>query len=246
MGNYLINNGPSWVNFCNCEINIKDHNNIWQYINPYQCEIKYWTGTKWCLFELNNIFNYTTGQAPTLADFEDQIGFTLINGAKFGDTIVFDNVGYTVADAMFAIAGLTGFFKCSAGDFGDFAFAKNSIEKVYLTENFTSGENVLDDNNITHVFIEHGVILGNYMFLNNNLQYINIRSVLNIGSSTGDDGVFFGNTGNNVTVIALLIHETSNGGGREGDLQYLDDENTVTFDWNGYEVPDWINTCGTL
>ena len=188
-----------------------------------------------------NVFNYATGQAPTLADFATQIGFTLINGAKFGDTIVFDNVGYEVGDYAFADSNLNGFFKCSGGNFDNYAFAKNSIEKVYLTQNFTSGENVLDDNNITHVFVENGVLLGDSFFLLNNLQYINIRSVLNIGSTTGDNSVFATNTGNNITVIAPSIHQTSNGGGLEGDLQYLDDENTVDFDWDGDEFPDWIS-----
>jgi hypothetical protein len=195
-------------------------------------------------FTLNrfaNIFNYATGQAPTLAAFEAQIGFPLINGAKFGDTIVFDNVGYSVANNAFQDDNLTGFFKCSAGGFGKACFSGNNIEKVYLTQNFTSDDTVFTINDITHVFVENGLILGNGMFQNNNLQYINIRSVLNIGETTADDFVFQPITGNNITVIAPSIHETSNAGGLEGDLQYLDDENTVTFDWDGDEVPTWIS-----
>jgi hypothetical protein len=195
-------------------------------------------------FTLNrfaNIFNYATGQAPTLADFATQIGFTLINGAKFGDTIVFDNVGYSVADNAFQNDNLVGFFKSSSGGFGKSCFATNNIEKVYLTQNFTADDTVFLENNITHIFIENALILGFGMFDDNNLQYINIRSVLDIGGSTGDDFVFQLNTGNNITVIAPSIHETSNAGGLEGDLQYLDDENTVDFDWDGDEVPTWIS-----
>jgi hypothetical protein len=190
----------------------------------------------------NNVFNYAAGQAPTLAAFEAQIGFSLINGAKFGDTIVFDNVGYSVGNNAFQNDNLTGFFKCSAGGFGKSCFAGNSIEKVYLTQNFTVDETVFIGNDITHVFVENGNILGNGMFDDNNLQYINIRSLLNIGATTGDDQVFFNTTGNNVTVIAPSIHQTSNGGGLEGDLAYLDANNTVTFVWDGDEVPTWIAT----
>jgi hypothetical protein len=189
----------------------------------------------------NNVFNYATGQAPTLAAFEAQIGFPLINGAKFGDTIVFDNVGYTVGEEVFQNAGLMGFFKCSAGVLEKGSFEDNLIEKVYLTQNFIS-ETPFQSNNITHLFIENGLTLAESMFISNNLQYINIRNVLDIGGSTADNTVFLSNTGNNVTVIAPSIHQTSNGGGLEGDLQYLDDNNTVTFDWDGDEVPDWVAT----
>jgi hypothetical protein len=189
----------------------------------------------------NNVFNYAAGQAPTLAAFEAQIGFPLINGAKFGDTIVFDNVGYTVGNSAFENVGLTGFLKCSAGNFDNVAFAKNSIEKVYLTQNFTSGQGVFNQNSITHLFVENGVLLGDDMFPINSLEYVNIQNVLDIGTSTGDNNVFSLNTGNNVTVIAPSIHQTSNAGGLEGDLQVLVNNNTVTFDWDGQEVPDWIS-----
>jgi hypothetical protein len=195
-------------------------------------------------FTLNrfaNIFNYATGQAPTLADFATQIGLTLINGAKFGDTIVFDNVGYELAESLFENAGLTGFLKCSVGIFNKFVFENNTIEKVYLTQDFTSANQVFNLNNITHLFIENGTSLGDVMFQNNDLVYLNIQNVVDIGSTTGDNSVFGNNTGNNVTVIVPSIHETSNAGGLEGDLQYLDDENTVDFVWDGDEVPDWIS-----
>jgi len=190
----------------------------------------------------NNVFNYATGQAPTLAAFEAQIGFPLINGAKFGDTIVFDNVGYSVGEEVFENENLNGFFKCSAGDFGISSFANNSIEQVYLTQNFTSEKGVFSTNNITDVFIENGEYLGDNFFEVNNIQYLNIQNVLDIGQTTFDDFVFENNTGNNITVIAPSIHQTSNAGGLEGDLAYLQANNTVTFDWDGQEVPTWIAT----
>jgi surface protein len=194
-----------------------------------------------------NVFNYATGQAPSLADFEAQIGFPLINGAKFGDTIVFDNVGYVVGDNVFESVDLTGYFKCAAGSIGENSFSFNSIEKVYLTQNFVlTGGSCFESNSITHLFVSFGVLLTPEMFTNNNLEYINIRSVLDIGGSTGDDSVFNGNTGNNVTVIAPAIHQTSNGGGLEGDLAYLQANNTVTFVWDGNEVPEWAIPTNTI
>jgi hypothetical protein len=53
----------------------------------------------------------------------------------------------------------------------------------------------------------------------------------NIGQETGYNNVFDGITGNTITITAKTIHQTSNGGNLEGDLQYLADNNTVTFIW---------------
>jgi hypothetical protein len=190
----------------------------------------------------NNVFNYATGQAPTLADFATQIGLTLINGAKFGDTIVFDNVGYSVGDTVFAVAGLTGFLKCSASTIESEAFSDNEITHLYLTQNVDLYTLAFSAYTITHLYMPNGAILEAFVFNQNPMTYINIKNVLNIGGTTGDDAVFNGNTGNNITVIAPSIHETSNAGGLEGDLDYLDDNNTVDFVWDGQEFPDWVAT----
>jgi hypothetical protein len=197
-------------------------------------------------FTLNrfaNIFNYATGQAPTLADFATQIGFTLINGAKFGDTIVFDNVGYTLAISVFADYNLMGFLKCSALILLDAAFQDNQLEQVYLPIATTLTNGVFQSNTtLTHVYIPECLFITiSSEFSGCNIQYFNAPVIQQIGETTSFDNVFTGNTGNNITVIAPLIHETSNAGGLEGDLDYLDDNNTVTFDWDGDEVPTWIS-----
>jgi hypothetical protein len=192
-----------------------------------------------------NVFNYATGQAPTLEAFEAQIGFPLINGAKFGDTIVFDNVGYTVGDNVFENVELTGFFKCSAETLSDVSFGFNSIEKVYLPLCINGGR-AFPVNNITHLYAP---VLDNTItsFVNgNNIQYFNTPVLQQIGDTTGDDNVFQDTIGNNVTAILPSIHQTSNGGNLEGDLQYLDDNNNVTFVWDGDEVPTWIYQNGRV
>jgi hypothetical protein len=45
---YKIYNGTAWVDVCDCIVKILNHNNIWREINPYNCDIKYWTGSQWC------------------------------------------------------------------------------------------------------------------------------------------------------------------------------------------------------
>jgi hypothetical protein len=194
-----------------------------------------------CAF--NNVFTYATGQAPTLADFATQIGLTLINGAKFGDTIVFDNVGYELFGGEFSgVLNLTGFLKCSALIIGVDVFNQNTLEKVFLPICQSVSGTTFQDNSITHFYApELQFILENSNFSQNNIQYFNAPVLQQIGFTTADNDVFLDTTGNNITVILPAIHQTSNAGGLEGDLDYLDDNNTVTFDWDGQEFPDWIS-----
>jgi hypothetical protein len=158
---------------------------------------------------------------------------------------VFDNVGYTLAQDSFVGAGLIGFLKCSASIVGDGAFGANLITHVYCLSE-TIGIGAFQQNSITHVYLPNnltilsvGLLLG--CFKDNNIQYFNAPIIQAFGDTTGYNGVFEGNTGNNITAIVPSIHEISNAGGLEGDLQYLDDENTVDFVWDGEEVPTWIS-----
>jgi hypothetical protein len=74
--------------------------------------------------------------------------------------------------------------------------------------------------------------VGNTCFRNcTSLSNLNFDNVDNYGITTEADSVFLDITGNNITVTAKTIHQTSNGGNLEGDLQYLADNNTVTFIW---------------
>jgi len=61
-----------------------------------------------------------------------------------------------------------------------------------------------------------------------NMDFTNCN---NFGTTTGDDGVFSFITGLTIALTAKAIHQTSNGGAMEGDLAYLDANNTVTFTW---------------
>jgi hypothetical protein len=63
------------------------------------------------------------------------------------------------------------------------------------------------------------------------LTTLNFGNVVNFGNTTGDDAIFIAITGKTITVSAKSIHQTSNGGNLEGDLAYLADNNTVTFNW---------------
>ena len=51
MAKYQIYNGTEWVDICNCNLNVLNHNNIWKKIDPKNCQVRFWTGEKWCLVE---------------------------------------------------------------------------------------------------------------------------------------------------------------------------------------------------
>jgi len=59
----------------------------------------------------------------------------------------------------------------------------------------------------------------------------NLPSLDSFGMVTTDEDVFSNIIGQTIIVTAKTIHQISNGGNLEGDLAYLDSNNTVTFNW---------------
>jgi hypothetical protein len=74
---------------------------------------------------------------------------------------------------------------------------------------------------------------GNYCFNEcKKLSVVSIPSLLNLGTTTGDDGVFIdvGISGSqNITLTIPAALMTCNGGNPDGDIQYLQANNTVTI-----------------
>lgn len=81
--------------------------------------------------------------------------------------------------------------------------------------------------------LPNATTIGEYCFANcSALASITLPACTALGPTTGDDGVFSGNTGNtiNLTIPAALM--TCNGGNPDGDIQYLTDPaqgNTVNI-----------------
>jgi hypothetical protein len=62
------------------------------------------------------------------------------------------------------------------------------------------------------------------------LVTIDLSSVApDLGPTAGDDTIFDGITGNTITITVPAAVETNNGGGLDGDLDYLDSNNTLTI-----------------
>jgi len=86
--------------------------------------------------------------------------------------------------------------------------------------------------NVVTVILPSATVIGSDSFQGCVLlEEIEIPSVIAIGFSVSDDAVFDGITGQTISVTAPVALQTANGGNLEGDLQYLDDNNTVTFNW---------------
>lgn len=61
------------------------------------------------------------------------------------------------------------------------------------------------------------------------LNEIILSSCTNLGSSVGNDGVFYSSTSRTITLTIPSALMTCNGGNPDGDIQYLMDNNTVTI-----------------
>lgn len=62
-----------------------------------------------------------------------------------------------------------------------------------------------------------------------NIISINIPVCTTLGGTTGDNNVFSGIIGNNITLTIPTALMTCNGGNPDGDIQYLTANNTVTI-----------------
>ena len=184
-----------------------------------------------------NRFEYVTGAAPTLQDFEARIGFTLLNGVKNGDIITFDNVNYDIPIEAFsegqAMTQLTNVIS-KAITIGDEAF----FGQLGLTNpSFNTVESIGDGvfnycQNLKNPNISNLKNVGYAAFAYcKDLENFNFSNIDNFGHNKSNNNIFHDITGKTITLTAKIIHQTSNNGGLEGDLQYLADNNNVTFIW---------------
>ena len=58
---------------------------------------------------------------------------------------------------------------------------------------------------------------------------INLPMCTNLGGTVGNNSVFFGISGNNITLTVPSALMTCNSGNPDGDIQYLQANNTVTI-----------------
>jgi hypothetical protein len=202
-----------------------------------------------------NRYSFEEGFAPTIEDMETKLGFALLNPRLEENTWHFDNEGYTVPDSAFVSSNMVGVvFADSVTSIGKYSFASNEITSLVIPDSVTLIDTkAFQANQITSLIIPDSVItLGNSSFSNNLIETLtlgtglttidisafgsNELTILNVncttlGFTTGDDQIFVNNTGKDLTINALVIHQDSNDGNMEGDLDYLNNNNNTTINW---------------
>jgi hypothetical protein len=117
-------------------------------------------------------------------------------------------------------------------EIGMYAFRDCNIPTVIIPDNVVILDQCFENSNIETLTLGSGLISSSATqpFADNQLTTLNVNCTT-IGNTTENDNIFLNNTGKVLTINALTVHETSNVGGLEGDLQYLVDNNTVTLNW---------------
>jgi len=115
MGKYKVFNGTDWVDICDCNVHIRNANDVWQLVDAKNCLVRYWTGTEWCEIKCCEcvdgfILNETTGvcskveRLPAIAS--GGVFYPIIEGSRFTS---YGNLGAAlypdITGAMFPING---------------------------------------------------------------------------------------------------------------------------------------------
>jgi len=151
----------------------------------------------------DNCINLTTVIIPKLA---------LTNFGAFEYCYALRSVNFPlltyIANELFFKAGLTSINAPLADYIGDYAFQQTGISVA----NFPNANYV-----------------GAYAFNSCPLDTIDLSSCTDLGGSTGNDNVFYGIIGRTITLTVPAALMTCNGGNPDGDIQYLQANNTVTI-----------------
>jgi hypothetical protein len=109
----------------------------------------------------------------------------------------------------------------------------NILEIEDVTSNViiaTTGKDFSDATSLTTVILPAILtISGNCFQLCYSLTTFNISSCTNLGETVGNDDVFYGINNNIITLTVPLALMTCNAGNPDGDIQYLQANNTVTI-----------------
>lgn len=112
MSKFKIYNGTTWVDPCDCNVNIRTTSNTWQKLDPANCPTYYWTGTQWCpiVCECNCIPGYTLNVDTGLCEQNlfatptySQDHYTISMGGQSGQYCNQDAVIYSEVSPLFTL-----------------------------------------------------------------------------------------------------------------------------------------------
>lgn len=134
-----------------------------------------------------NVFTWSTGNTPSLSAFETAIGITLENGSVNGDSIEFDNTGYTIgANAFQGDSNLIS-VQSVATAVDNFAFTScSNLQSVTMNELVSAGNAVFAAcTSIASIDLPSITDAGNATFeACSSLVSVNLPVLDTIGSST--------------------------------------------------------------
>jgi hypothetical protein len=145
-----------------------------------------------------------------------------------------ENINRWVGDPT-VVSNWNNFFQIST--YGGTPFSSVSVNdttiRLYGGANITLWDGMFDYGNFLYeiddslgciVYVENYVFIQNY-----SLTLINLPTITNLGSTVGNDNVFLDISGNTITLIVPSALMTCNSGNPDGDIQYLQANNTVTI-----------------
>jgi hypothetical protein len=132
-----------------------------------------------------------------------------------------------------------------------------SLTNLYIPNLITAGELAFESIGATEIYFEFLTTIASSAFFNcqaltsidlpalttvgnncfsldvwavpSSLTTINLPSCTNLGSTVGDNTVFYNTSGKTITLTVPAALMTNNGGNPDGDIQYLQANNTVTI-----------------
>ena len=109
-------------------------------------------------------------------------------------------------------------------------YLSNSLTSVYLPSLIIAGYNCFSQTSATSIDLPAVETIDNDCFsISTSLTSISIPSCTALGSTVGDNNVFASIAGNTITLTVPAALMTCNGGNPDGDIQYLQANNTVTI-----------------
>jgi hypothetical protein len=114
---------------------------------------------------------------------------------------------------------------------GDGCFAGNTINEINLPNVVSAGDGCFASiNGLSNIILPLVTDIGDNCFLSDtSITNIYIPSCINLGTTTSLDDVFHTIIGQPITLTIPAALMTCNGGNPDGDIQYLQANNTVTI-----------------
>lgn len=148
--------------------------------------------------------------------------------------VSFDSVTDIGSGAFIECINLSSIYFPNVQNVLDYAFQTTALSSISLPKVISLGDGCFESCPSLQILdFPMVATIGNGCFgdanFYNGLTSINIPSCINLGNTTGDDSVFYNIVGQTITLTVPAALMTCNSGQPDGDIQYLQANNTVTI-----------------